>query len=396
VRKKPIVGENVRPMRAFCPNMVVLKHSMAARISVLFMGVLMYLVFTLGRQDGMSKLNSNSSRLLALMAVACACSCNSGEDLPDVTDIAVNVQLSRFDNDLFALDTASIDAGLNALGQRYPDFLRCFSENMIVPPTPVDSTARLRKVFTKLLTYRGLRAAYDSTQLRYANLDELRDELTLAFKYYAYYYPDSTPPRIVTFVSEYQYGVVTCSDSTLGIGLDFFLGKDFSFYSTFEIGIPAYRTLKMEREYIVPAVFRMLAYNMYGRFASTNTLLAQMIHNGKVAAFIDAMMPRAPDHLKIEYTQPQFQWCEDNEGEVWAYMKGEDLLFKTSKLEYQKYINDAPNTPGMPPEAPGNIGSWVGWRIVQAYMEETGASIVEVMNEPDYQRIFEQSRYKPK
>jgi hypothetical protein len=152
----------------------------------------------------------------------------------------------------------------------------------------------------------------------------------------------------------------------------------------------------MEREYIAPVIFKAVAENMIGRWAMENTLLAQMIHNGKIAAFIDAMLPEKPDHLKIDYTPDQLEWCEDNEGEVWAYMRGEELLYKMSKLEYMKYITDAPSTPGMPPEAPGNIGSWLGWQIVKAYMEETGATINEVMAERSSQRIFEKSRYKPK
>lgn len=323
-------------------------------------------------------------------------SCKSKKDLPDVSDIQVTVHLDRFEKDLFAMDTSHMDSAIRTLRDKHPDFMRCFVENMLIPPTPIDSTERLGVALKNLLRYQGLRAAYDSTELLYPDLSWLQDDLIQAFKYFKYYFPDSSVPRIVTFVSEYQYGAVTCSDSTFGIGLDMFLGKDFSFYSTFEIGIPQYRLVKMEREYIEPVIFKAIAENTMGRWAIENTLLAQMIHNGKIAAFIDAMLPEEPDHLKIDYTPDQLEWCEGNEGEVWAHMKGEGLLYKMSKLEYMKYINDAPSTPGMPPEAPGNIGSWVGWQIVMAYMEETGAAINEVMAETSYQRIFEKSRYKPR
>jgi hypothetical protein len=322
--------------------------------------------------------------------------CQSKRELPDVSGIQVSVDILRFEKDLLHMDTSNPDLAIRELRQQYPDFLRCFSENMLVPRTPIDSTKRLQAALKRIIGYQGFLAAYDSTQSLYDDLSWLEDDLTQAFKYFKYYYPDSAVPQVVTFISEYQYGAVTCTDSTFGIGLDMFLGKDFSYYSTFEIGVPNYRLVKMEREYIVPVLLRAIAQNMYGAWAEQNTLIAQMIHNGKIAAFIDAMIPEEPDYLKIDYTPEQQQWCEDNEGEVWAHLKGEELLFKASKLEYMKYIADAPGTPGMPPEAPGNIGSWVGWQIVKAYMEQTGSTITEVMNEANYQKILDESRYKPR
>lgn len=342
----------------------------------------------------MSKLKAISSALVTALLMA-GIGCKSKTGTPDVSGINVSVKLSRFDLDFFSLDTSRLPEGVQRLREKYPAFLQCFSGHMLAPPAPADSTERLLRSIRKALGYHGLSAAYDSTQLLYADLDWFEEELTLALKHFRYYYPDSALPQVVTFVSEYQYGVVTCTDSTFGIGLDMFLGRDFSFYAAPEIGIPYYRAVKMERDYILPSLFRAIAQNMIGVIAPENTLLAQMIHNGKIAAFIDAMMPDKPDHLKIDFTEEQETWCDDNEEQIWIYFNSEDLLFKQSRLEYAKYIADAPNTPGMPAEAPGNVGSWVGWQIVKAYMKRTGASIREVMAESNYQKIFEKSRYKP-
>jgi len=349
----------------------------------------------------MSKLKSiHPGWLAALLLILAVNSCTKTgkRKLPDVSHIQVEVNLSRFETDLFSIGSgdADLSGSVSWLRARHPDFTRCFSENILVPPTPVDSTAKLMAALGRLLQFRGLQAAFDSTMRRYSDLAWLEKDLTQAFRYYGYYYPDAIVPSVVTFVSEYQYAVVICSDSTFGIGLDMFLGRDFPFYSTFEIGIPSYRLPKMEREYILPNLFRAIAHNMYGQWADGQTLLDQMVHNGKVMAFIDAMIPKAPDWVKVDFTKEQLKWCEDNESEVWAFFKGEELLYRASKMEFIKFIADAPGTPGMPQEAPGNIGSWLGWRIVQKYMEKTGASLPEVMAEANAQQILERSGYKPR
>ncbi|MCC7507455.1 MAG: hypothetical protein IT259_19265, partial [Saprospiraceae bacterium] len=53
-------------------------------------------------------------------------SCTSdtpGRPRPDVSNIRVSVPLLRFDQDIFALDTAHVTEGLTALGQKYPEML---------------------------------------------------------------------------------------------------------------------------------------------------------------------------------------------------------------------------------------------------------------------------------
>jgi hypothetical protein len=54
-------------------------------------------------------------------------------------------------------------------------------------------------------------------------------------------------------------------------------------------------------------------------------------------------------------------------------------------------------TAGMPEQAPGNVGSWVGWQIVNQYMENTvdELSLKELLATPPA-TILAKSNYKPK
>lgn len=59
-------------------------------------------------------------------AIFYQCQNNPADRAPDVSDIAVQVRLDRFDQALFALDTSNLEAGLKELATHYPDFFPFF------------------------------------------------------------------------------------------------------------------------------------------------------------------------------------------------------------------------------------------------------------------------------
>ncbi len=311
---------------------------------------------------------------------------------PDITGITVELSIKRFEKDLMEADTSGLYSMWNRLVSDYREFLPCFYENIMqLGSWTKDSVNRVAKMHD-LLAYGGFRAAADSALAHYPQLEDLQASLEQLLRYYRYYFPQDTLPRFVTFVSEYGYGVVDCGN-TFGIGLDLFLGENFPYYPA--LGIPQYITRRMEPDYILPTVAITLADRKVPP-PEDNTLLAQMIRNGKKLLLVDFILPDEPDFRKIGYTEDQLAWCRKNEGEVWAYLQGEDLLYKTDRLRYIKFVKDSPNTPGLPPDAPGNIGSWIGWQIVRKYMAATGNDLKSLLQKDSYQEILEKSRYKPR
>jgi hypothetical protein len=50
----------------------------------------------------------------------------------------------------------------------------------------------------------------------------------------------------------------------------------------------------------------------------------------------------------------------------------------------------------MPDSSPGNIGQWVGWRIVQKYVSmHPEMTVLQIMQTPD-RTIFDEAKYKPR
>jgi hypothetical protein len=64
--------------------------------------------------------------------------CGKRKD-PDVSNIEVDLQLLRFEQDFFAVDTSNIDAALQQLNTKYPGFLQDFVFNILALPGQPDS-----------------------------------------------------------------------------------------------------------------------------------------------------------------------------------------------------------------------------------------------------------------
>ena len=103
-----------------------------------------------------------------------------------------------------------------------------------------------------------------------------------------------------------------------------------------------------------------------------------------------------PGYEIMGWTKEQWNWCMQNERAIWHLVMDKRDLFKTESLVLTNYLNDGPFTSEISQDSPGRLGIWLGWRIVQSYMEHNeNVTLQELMAEPDAQKILEESYYKP-
>ncbi len=237
---------------------------------------------------------------------------------------------------------------------------------------------------------------YDSRE-QWPDLGDLRHSLTKAFRFYRYHFPDESLPRVYTYISGIDYGMpVKYDDGHLVIALDTYLGADYPYYD--KLGIPRYRSQWMCPEALLPDVVRMLADKHLGRVSpAPETLLEHMVHEGKRQYFLDCMLPRTPDSLKIKYTGSQLAWLENNEGRVWAYKLDNELLYSTDHDALTRFIRDAPFTAPFGRRSAPRTGVGMGWQIVREYMQRNpGVSLQELIHETDARKILAGARYRPR
>jgi uncharacterized protein YjaZ len=102
----------------------------------------------------------------------------------------------------------------------------------------------------------------------------------------------------------------------------------------------------------------------------------------------------------MSYPKNKMNWCLSNESNIWSYFIENQLLFSTQYQTKQRFIEDAPFSKfytSFDTDSPGRVGQWIGWRIVNSYMDShPEISLTDLIKEQDAQKILRESRYKPK
>ncbi len=324
-------------------------------------------------------------------------SCADKEPIPDVSHIEVPVHIRRFEQDLFAIDTSQVAGGIALLQEQYPEFAPLFFKEVIGAYDPMLAPDGPEVYIRGLLTHPAVRQLYDTTQIVFADLEPVQQEFGQALKFFKYYFPQQPVPDLTTFISEYTLAAFIYGDNRLAVGLDFFLGADYP-YQRYNPGNPnfsRYLVRSFNKDHLVMKALQPLVEDLVGPVPG-NRLIDYMVHNGKKLYIMDHLLPFKPDTVIFEYSPAQLQWCFDNERDMWAFFTSEDLLYSTDYVKWRKMVEYSPNSPGMPPEAPGRTANFIGWRIVSAYMKRhPEVSMEQLITLRDAQAILDGSRYKP-
>lgn len=321
-------------------------------------------------------------------------SCKQGKK-PDVDHIKLDVKIERFDKDLYAGKSNDLKQTDQLLQRKYGVFYDDFMHQMV--GNYEYSNAQILTTLFNDQAYEDLTKEKDSV---FTDLTPIEKELTQTFKYIKYYYPKAQTPRFIAFISGFAVQTPIGNDY-MGIGLDMFLGKNSQFYPAIVESVPVYLSRRFTPEYIVPRVTETYAREeLFTERDSDRTLLAKMVHNGKILYFMDQVLAdKVPDSVKIGYTGKQLEWCKQFEKEIWGYYLENDLLFETDYQKIQVLLGEGPFTPGLGEknESAPKLGVWTGWQIVRRYMQENpSVTLQQLMAEKDPQKILQVSKYKPK
>ncbi len=254
-------------------------------------------------------------------------------------------------------------------------------------------TMLLKNRLDDFTTNKDINEIYRNSENIFHDFTPFDEQLTDAFRHYKYFFPTRPVPRVYTFISGFNYAVVA-ADSSLGAGLDMYLGADAKYYSSLQL--PRYKMIKMRKEYLVADCMKGWIQSEWEEDPAQSDLLSRMIYHGKVLYCMSALMPGEEDSIKTGYSSSQLKWCNANEKNTWSFFIDQKLLFSNDQNQVAKFINDGPSTNGFPKESPGAIGQWMGWKIVTAYMKNnTSVTLEQLMNTADSKRILNDSKYKP-
>ena len=142
--------------------------------------------------------------------------------------------------------------------------------------------------------------------------------------------------------------------------MDFFLGNSFD-YTKIDPRNPAFSTYlnrSFNKDHLLKKTWDVWIEDRLGN-PSNGRLLDYIIQRGKKLYTLTKLLPEIQDSVLFEFTPKQLEWCNKNKVEIWSYFLAENLLYSTELLKFNKLVNPSPNSPGMPPEAPGQTGSYI-------------------------------------
>jgi gliding motility-associated lipoprotein GldB len=344
-------------------------------------------------------IQSNAKQIYLFFFISLLLSACGRNKKVDVSNIAVDVKIERFDKEFDAMKTKPMAQQAAYLQNKYGAFYRDYVALLLQDQNiNVNDTAYfklIRQVFAGS-PYIDLKHDVDSV---YPNMDKPQADLTDAFRHIKYYFPQKKLPRVYAFFSGFM-AQTTVGNGYFGIGLDLFLGANSRFYPALTESFPHYLSRNFNEQNIAPRVVEGMAReDMFPESDSSKSMLSKMIYNGKIMYYMDQILPDVPDSVKIGYTGAQLKWCQQFEPKIWAFFLEQNLLYETDYPKIQKYLTEAPFTPGLGEknESAPKLAIWTGWQIVRAYMDKhPDVTLPELMTNLDAQKILNDSKYRPK
>ncbi|GAO41719.1 hypothetical protein [Flavihumibacter petaseus] len=315
---------------------------------------------------------------------------------PDISNIAVKAEIQRFDRDYFAQDSNHLPEGLLKLQQQYPVFINDFTANILGAGIIGDSNKVLPVANRHFFT--SYAAAYDQVKGRFSDLSATERSLQQAFQYVKAYFPAYKVPVFISYFGPFDGPGAAITENAIVIGLHLYAGADYPYYTSPEGQqlYPTYISRRFDKAYIPVNCIKAVEEDLFPDKSQGMALVDQMIEKGKYWWLAKQFLPDSPDSLITGFSKEQLDWCESNEGIIWNLMLQNDQIYTTDPSMIQNFIGEAPGTQGFPPAAPGNLGQWIGMKIVETYIDKNKATTPGQLMLLKPRTILESAKYKPR
>lgn len=333
-------------------------------------------------------------------------SCGSNNNRPDTSGIKVDLETHRFDKDLYSLDTNNLGAGLAKMKEKYPHFLDYFLDTLMayeIHGNYNDSVPGIKEGLKPFLVFKDYADLQDSIEAHYPDTKDVDAQLTDGFKLLKHYFPAAPVPAVYYVnLGLSKWPTFPLDSNTQCIALDMFLGDNFTPYEI--VGLQQYMASHRRRSYIPVSVFSSMYRGQHAWNPQEKNLLELMVDKGIEQYYLHSLLPALPDSVLFGYTAKQTKWCEDNEALIYNFFVQNKLLYSKVAMDVMPYVVEGPFARGLEPvtepvkKTPGSIGIWLGYRIVDAYMQQhKETSLAQLVDrKTDAAQILREARYKPR
>jgi hypothetical protein len=293
------------------------------------------------------------------------------------------------------MDTNQIEKSIHLLDSIYPTFMPNFLTTILNadPRWGKDTSEKYIKGF--IASYRNV---YDSAENIYSDFTTYQNQIKQSLQYLKFYFPEyKAPSKVITYIGPMDgYGDIITDDAFV-VGLHHHLGSNASFYndSWFQETYPSYLSRQFTPNHIAVNCMKSVLNDMYPDTKSESGLYVQMIEQGKRIYVLEKLLPDVEPFEIIGYSDMQLKDCYKHEAEIWNLFIQNDLLQTIDKNIIKNYIGESPKTQELGEDAPGNIGAFVGWQIINKFMKKKSETSLSALMNTDAELIFATAKYKP-
>ena len=236
-------------------------------------------------------------------------------------DTEVDVAVDRYDRIQSLYLTTSDFSALQQMNTIYPMQTRTLIEDVL----------RIGKVNDSQINTKFLRFYQDSTlqvlineaEQQYANMDDINEQLTLAFKFLVKEIPGLEIPEVYAQIGSLDQSIIV-GDGMIGICLDKYLGAEYALYMKPEYGYSVEQRQMMQRKFIVPDCIGFYLLSLYPMAYDNLTQAERDLHIGRIQWVVNNAMGK-----------PAFQ--DDNVQKVERYMKSHKNVTIDQLLSNKQY-----------------------------------------------------------
>ena len=231
---------------------------------------------------------------------------------------------------------------------------------------------------------------FNETQVEFKN-DYLRKYISKLYYRLSDQFSNFNSPKIITINNglDFQYKLIDI-DSLVLLSLDCYLDND-ELYKA----IPDYISQKMNKNYLIRDLAEKLI-SRYVNYPTNRQFLDKIIYYGKVYNLMINNLDFGEANA-LYYNEKEILWAKDNEKEVWKFFIENEILFNTSNILVERFINFGPYSKfgiSIDYESSPMIGKWIGYKIVKSYLKSNNKTIEEILNMNEYE-LYLNSNYKP-
>ncbi len=326
--------------------------------------------------------------LITIIAFLISCSRNPLK--VDVSKVDFQVEILRVDQIFKAQnDLQSVAKVNNELSLKSEELYPYYTAEMLQVGAPnQDSTPVFLMRFISDSIMKIVQQGIDT---EFGDFSSYENGIVEMFKHLKYHIPNAImPEKIMTYNSTFTNGVLSTSNA-IGLGLEMYLGGDNEIVQ--QIPFPEYFKKKMDVDFLLADISESWLTANVIEDQSDESFLSNLIYYGKLYYLIKSMLPDSEDHKILRYTADEEKWAEENEYDVWQHIVEQNWVYSSEMKLQMRYFRPAPTTVGIE-GSPAKLGQFIGWKIVNAYMENyPEVTVKELVAERNFTKILKS--YKP-